>query len=303
MHNNKAIKVISEKEVFSIVICTLGYDLSNLKRCLDSIQYQTYNSFDVFVIDQGKTDLSILLGQYTIKICHIKTEKKGLCLGLNVGMNKSSADYLVFLDDDAFIKNNYLEEAYKTLQTTNVACLGGVVLDLKTNKPIARSIKANRSFYLKFDDYNQWNCSATIIERVVLADLGGFDEDLGVGGKWPSAEDSDVLIRALLSGEKAYICKELCVYHPTEVEKVLGLSYRDVRKRGYNYGSGRAAFLRKTFLSSSLKWWSVKQWIILLLYAVVGALISLFKGNIKCFVRDVASFYGRLVVFVKYETS
>jgi len=39
------------------------------------------------------------------------------------------------------------------------------------------------------------------------------------------------------------------------------------------------------------------------LYAVVGALISLFKGKIKCFVRDVASFYGRLVVFVKYETS
>jgi GT2 family glycosyltransferase len=178
-----------------------------------------------------------------------------------------------------------------------------VVLDHKTNKPIARSIKADRSFYLRFDDYNQWNCTAAIIKRATLLGLGGFDEDLGVGSKWPSSEDSDVLIRALLSGEKAYICKDLCVYHPTEVEKILGLSYRDIRKRGYNYGSGRAAFLRKTFLSSSLKWWSVKQWLILLLYAVVGALISLFKGNIKFFVRDAASFCGRFVVFVKYEAT
>ena len=301
--SNKITKLTSERVVFSIIICTLGDNIANLKRCLGSIQNQSYCSFDVFIIDQGKADLSLLLSQFAFQTYYIKMEKKGLCLGFNIGMNKSSADYLVFLDDDAFAKNNYLEVAYEILQATKVECLGGVVLDLKTNKPIARSIKANRSFYLKFDDYNQWNCSATIMKRAVLVSLGGFDEDLGVGGKWPSAEDSDILIRALLSGEKAYICKELCVYHPTEVEKILELSYRDVRKRGYNYGSGRAAFLKKTFLSSSLKRWSVKQWLVLLLYAVIGALISLFKGNIKHFVRDLASLCGRFIVFIKYEAS
>jgi len=296
-------KITSERVVFSIVICTLGGNPANLKRCLESIQYQPYSSFDVFVIDQGKTDLNILLSQFDFQAYHIKIEKKGLCLGLNIGMNKSSSDYLVFLDDDACIKDNYLEVAYRTLQSTKVACLGGVVLDIKTNKPIGRSIKANRSFYLGFDDYNQWMCSATIIKRVVLVGIGGLDENFGVGGRWPSSEDSDVLIRALLSGEQAYICKDLCVFHPTEEEKIIELSFRDVRKRGYNYGSGRAAFLRKTFLSSSLKWWSVKQWIILLLYAIIGALMSLSKGNIKYFVKDAASFCGRFIAFVKYEAT
>jgi glycosyltransferase involved in cell wall biosynthesis len=302
MYKKTKFKATSEKPVFSIVICTLGYNMADLKRCLGSIINQTYRRFDVFVVNQGKKDLSMLLSQYAFKTYYIKTEKRGLCLGFNIGMSKSLAEYLVFLDDDAFIKNNYLEVAYKTLQATNVACLGGVVLSIKTNKPIARSIKANRSFYLKFDDYNQWMCSATIIKRTVLVGLGGFDEDLGVGSRWPSAEDSDVLIRALLSGEKAYICKDLCVYHPTEVEKVFELTYMDASKRGYNYGSGRAAFLRKTFLSSSLKWWSVKHWLILLLYAMVGALISLFKGNIKYFVKDMSSFWGRFIVYFRWPS-
>ena len=235
MYKKKTSTVASEKIVFSIIICTLGDNLANLRRCMESIQGQAYSSFNVFIIDQGKIDLSIHLNQFDFQTFHIKTEKKGLCLGLNIGMNKSSAEYLVFLDDDAFIKKNYLEVASKTLQSTKVACLGGVVLDLKTNKPIARSIRADRSFYLGFDDYNQWMCSATIIQREVLVGLGGFDEDFGVGGKWPSSEDSDILIRSLLSGVKAYICKDMCVYHPSEAEKILGLSYWDVRKRGYNY--------------------------------------------------------------------
>jgi glycosyltransferase involved in cell wall biosynthesis len=277
--------------------------LANLKRCLGSIQDQTYGSFDVFVIDQGETDLSILLSQFAFQPFHINIKRKGLSLGLNIGMNKSSADYLVFLDDDAFIKNNYLEIAYKTLQTTKVACLGGVVLDIKTNKPVARCVKADRNFYLRYNDYNQLMCSATIMKREVLIGLEGFDEDLGAGGKWPGAEDSDVLIRALLSGEEAYLCKDLCVYHPTEEEKISKLSYNDIRRRGFNLGSGKAAFLRKTFLNSSLKWWSVKHWMIILLYAMVGALISLFKGNIKYFVKDMSSFWGRFIVYFKWSAS
>ena len=303
MLNNKITESTSEKVVFSIIICTLGDSLSNLKRCLESIQDQTYGSFDVFVIDQGKTDLSMLLRQFAFQPFHINIKRKGLSLGLNIGMNKSSADYLVFLDDDAFIKSDYLEVAYKTLQATKVACLGGIVLDFKTNKPVARCVKADRSYYLRYNDFNQLMCSATIMRREVLIGLGGFDEDLGAGGKWPGAEDSDILLRTLLAGEKAYLCKDLCVYHPTEEEKISKLTYSDISRRGFNLGSGKAALLRKTFLNSSLKWWSVKQWLILLLYAIVGALISLFKCNIKYFVKDISSFWGRFIVYFKWPAS
>ena len=54
MYKKKTSTVASEKIVFSIIICTLGDNLANLRRCMESIQGQAYSSFNVFIIDQGK---------------------------------------------------------------------------------------------------------------------------------------------------------------------------------------------------------------------------------------------------------
>ena len=74
--SNKITKLTSERVVFSIIICTLGDNIANLKRCLGSIQNQSYCSFDVFIIDQGKADLSLLLSQFAFQPYYIKMEKK-----------------------------------------------------------------------------------------------------------------------------------------------------------------------------------------------------------------------------------
>ena len=91
----------------SIVICSLRKD--SLQKLLDSISAQTFRDFEVVLM----TDYSPLI------VCK------------NEGILKSSGDYILFLDDDVTIKENYLENAVNILD--NFPEIGGLSGKTKEN--------------------------------------------------------------------------------------------------------------------------------------------------------------------------
>ena len=85
-----------------------------LRKCLYSILTSTFQDFELIVINDGSPDNSeeIILeytNKYTDKIIYIKKENSGLCDTRNLGIDKASAPYIMFLDSDDYIDSNMLE--------------------------------------------------------------------------------------------------------------------------------------------------------------------------------------------------
>ena len=84
---------------------------------LDSIINQDFSSFELIVIDDGSTDNSLeiikeKLSKSTISYEIIHQENAGVSCARNVGIEKASGEYLVFVDSDDYITGNHLSELY-----------------------------------------------------------------------------------------------------------------------------------------------------------------------------------------------
>lgn len=83
-----------------------------LKACLDSIINQTYQDFEVIIVDDGSTDDSIqIIENYKdsrIKIIK-KPENSGIIDTLNIGLNAINSEYIVRMDGDDRIHPKRLE--------------------------------------------------------------------------------------------------------------------------------------------------------------------------------------------------
>ena len=82
-------------------------------KCLNSILLQSYGFYEVLIIDDGSTDNSA-------KICeefyskdkrfkYFSKENGGVSSARNLGIEKAKYDYIVFVDADDYIEEDYLK--------------------------------------------------------------------------------------------------------------------------------------------------------------------------------------------------
>lgn len=91
-----------------------------LKRCIDSIMTQTYQQFEVILINDGSTDDSLsvckeIVEKYPI-IQLIDKINEGVSTARNVGIELAKGKYICFIDSDDYLSNNYLEELVLTIE-------------------------------------------------------------------------------------------------------------------------------------------------------------------------------------------
>lgn len=95
-----------------------------LIKTLDSIANQTLKDFELIVINDASTDLSLKIAkEYSQKFNFIKiinlSENKGVSYARNLGLSYSQGEYICFVDSDDIIAENFLEIMYKTSQKYN----------------------------------------------------------------------------------------------------------------------------------------------------------------------------------------
>lgn len=84
-----------------------------LPKCIDSISNQTYQDFEILLINDGSTDESGYICDYyaeldsRIKVFHL--EHKGVSVSRNKGLDEMRGDFLCFLDSDDYLVTNALE--------------------------------------------------------------------------------------------------------------------------------------------------------------------------------------------------
>lgn len=94
-----------------------------IKKCIDSILSQTYENFEVIVINDGSSDNSWeLLNKYysdNKKIKLFNQENKGVSMTRNFGIDNSNGDWITFVDADDWIENNTLERIVNIIEQNN----------------------------------------------------------------------------------------------------------------------------------------------------------------------------------------
>lgn len=125
------------KHKFSLIIPAYNVE-KYIKKCLDSVLNQTYNNYEIIIINDGSTDnTSKILESYKSnkKIKIINQENKGLSNARNTGVSNAKGDYILFIDSDDFIEKELLEILNKTINDEDLVRFQIRILD-ETNKII-----------------------------------------------------------------------------------------------------------------------------------------------------------------------
>lgn len=93
---------------FSIVIPVYNVE-KYIGKCLDSVINQTYQDYEVIVIDDGSTDKSKkIVKEYDVKL--IESNHVGVSEARNIAIKKAKGEYLVFLDSDDWWDKDLLKK-------------------------------------------------------------------------------------------------------------------------------------------------------------------------------------------------
>ncbi len=93
------------------VIIPLFNKRSTIQQTIDSVLNQTFDNFELLVIDDGSTDGSgdMVQSYSDNRIRYIKKQNGGVSSARNVGIKEAKGEYLLFLDADDFLKPICLE--------------------------------------------------------------------------------------------------------------------------------------------------------------------------------------------------
>jgi glycosyltransferase involved in cell wall biosynthesis len=177
---------------------------------------------ELIVIDQSDTALTEqALRCFAVdpRLTVLKSAQVGLSRARNIGWRKTSAEWLAFTDDDCETCPGWLEGLAAAM--TYDARIGVVFGRVRAPDYDRRSGFVMAYSPPKFQVACHIGEKARVegvgacmaVRRSTLAAVDGFDEEMGVGARLCSAEDTDIAMRALLAG--FYVCEtpEAAVWH------------------------------------------------------------------------------------------
>ena len=92
-----------------------------LCKCLDSLLHQIYQDFEVLMVDDGSQDSSgKICDKYAENYSHFQVIHKkntGLGMARNTGMEYATGEYILFIDSDDYLDDDFLVKIYDTLKS------------------------------------------------------------------------------------------------------------------------------------------------------------------------------------------
>ena len=199
--------------MISVIIPT--YNRSRcISRSIDSILNQTYQDFELIIVDDGSTDdTEELIKKYTdLRIHYKKINHSGAGAARNIGILLAKGDFIAFQDSDDIWKNNKLEKQIDCIEREKAdivfcAFTSNYEGTEKINRIPSLNDKTKKSGYISFYDLLPQNfCSMqTILFRKETFFEEKFNEDL------PRLQDWELMLR-MVKKYKVYFDNEVLVH-------------------------------------------------------------------------------------------
>lgn len=131
---------------YSIIIPTYNR-AEEIKECLHSLSQLKFdtNRVEVIVVDDGSVDhtekvISEFSGNFPFSLYYFKQKNQGPSAARNLGIQKAKGDYVIFLDSDVVVPENYLSKIDEALQHDPVEAFGGPDKAHKDFPPLLKAI-------------------------------------------------------------------------------------------------------------------------------------------------------------------
>lgn len=138
--------------MISIIIPVYNRE-KHIKYCLDSILNNTFNDYEIIIVDDGSTDNTAkICNEYVKKDKRIKLyniENHGVSYARNYGIELAKGEYIAFIDSDDYIDDNYLSSLYDYASKYDldwVVC--GWARDNKNHEVLSYLNHFNEDFYI-----------------------------------------------------------------------------------------------------------------------------------------------------------
>ena len=194
--------------MFTVVIPLYNKE-SHISRAISSVLQQTFDQFELIIINDGSTDrsASIVVSHNDPRIKLITQENLGEAGARNRGINEAKYKYVAFLDADDAWQPKFLETIRKLIfEFPDKGGYGTKISDsvcfAEFENQACKEMSEFTEVYIN-DDYiysmskGNWllSSSSTCIRTDILRLLGGFDEALKIG------TDRDMWIRVSFQTE------------------------------------------------------------------------------------------------------
>lgn len=182
--------------LFSVIIPTYNR-AALLREALESVFAQTFQDYEVIVVDDGSTDdTGNVVSSFENKVRFQRQSNQGPGAARNLGASHAAGDYLAFLDSDDLWFTWTLEIYRQVIQAgSNPAFLAGKPRqfhDREELKAVVGEVGQTADFpdYLASGDrWRWWGASSFVIRKDAFNAAGGFSNE------WINGEDADLALR------------------------------------------------------------------------------------------------------------
>jgi len=225
----------------SLVLATLGRD-AEVVDFLKSLQQQTYQDFELIIIDQnkdGRIDAIVESFRKRFELLHIKVGFTGNARARDCGIGFAQGRIIAFPDDDCAYDNDVLEKVVaEFVRRKQLAILVTGSYDFASSR-FSIGVNSRKAQY--FSRFKMMGVEFTQffdIDRIDRWQLY-FDHDFGIGSKYSGGEGFELLYRLLRVGSTAFYTPGIKIYHPDKDHYKLGTG------RMLMYSTGVGAYIRK----------------------------------------------------------
>ena len=188
-----------------------------LKRAVDSVLQQSYDNFELLVIDDGSTDetADFAAGLDDPRLRYLRQPRNmGVAAARNRGMREAKGSLIAFLDSDDVWAPEKLDRQVELIrrrpEKVGLFYTGLTVRDDENRNPVWTPTARGDVWHpMLHDNVVHYGTSSTIIRREVIETVGYFDENL------PANEDYDYWTRIARFFEIDFVPTPLMTYDAT----------------------------------------------------------------------------------------
>jgi glycosyltransferase involved in cell wall biosynthesis len=204
----------------TVVVPTRNRPL-DVAECVELILAYT-GPFELIVVDQSEgSESAESLARWLAdpRMRYVRSSKKGVCAGRNLGVGLAGGDLVAFTDDDCRVSPDWIQRFEAIFeQEKDAAVVCGRVYAPPGTESIGYAAvfePRRRVYQYEFPPPDaDWGISANmIVRREVFGQIGLFDELLGAGALLGSAGETDLLERTLKAGLRVVNAHEVEVLH------------------------------------------------------------------------------------------
>lgn len=135
---------------FSIIVPTYNRE-KYIAKCIDSVLNQTYNNFELIIVDDGSTDntAKIVRSYKDPRIMYVKNQNHGISYSRNFGIDKASGEYIIFLDSDDYLHESAFDNILVDFNDSDILIFDYTEIFEKNNTKKENKFPSFKNYNLK----------------------------------------------------------------------------------------------------------------------------------------------------------